>query len=247
MTTEDMIAKAEAPIPLTLAPEDLLRRAVEALDRATADSSENGGTSWDWVGVSQAAVGAGQLALDIQNSEPKAVVVDDVSGLWQMQGHNLDLKPGPIVPSDEHTVLTITPPGKQMEGLNAWLTPDEWDTILALRVGSAVVMHRKPSVEGAERPVDDLADVAGTHDHPRDLDASDVAADGDRHEMLAELNENLNAQATRYQTIIVGLMLARSTVSEYVPGALIRQTPPWRLEIGENPADGAVTLRIDRS
>jgi len=143
MTTEDMT------------PEALLKRAVEALNRAQADSDTNSGTSWDWVGVSQAAVGAGQLALDIRQAEPRSVVIDDLSGLGQALLDNVIEDP------------------RVKASRQVWVNPDEWEILLALRTGAATVVPADPNrrmtpAEASQRVRDRLAGSMGTHDHPHD-------------------------------------------------------------------------------
>lgn len=223
-------------------PEELLNRAMDALDKAEAKTDPF--YTADWIGVSQAATMAGQLALDIRQAEPRTVVIENLSGLGQalmdkvIEDPNIPDGQAVMGKFQEPLVLVESDP-RVKEGRQVWVNPDEWEDLLAVRAGAATVMYRKPPAEAPESPVNDLADVAGTHDHPTDHEESVV-------DFAAELRENLNAQERRYRSIIVGLLLARSTVSEYVPGALIRQTPPWELFTGENPADGAVTLRIER-
>lgn len=217
-------------------PEELLNRAMDALDKAEAKTDPF--YTADWIGVSQAATMAGQLALDIRQAEPRTVGVDDLSKAWRDGIENITTDPA--------LKLEIEKPGdpRVVEGRQVWVNPDELRILLALRTGAVSVVPAdvnqwRGSVEARQAVLDRLSDAMGTPTHPTDADEPVVT--------LGELNANMNDQERRYRTIIVGLLLARSTVSDYVPGPLIRQTPPWRLKIDENPADGAVTLRIERS
>lgn len=197
-----------------LTPEALLKRAVGSITQAERDCQ----SGHEWALVAQTTIQAGQLALDIRNSEPRSVVLDGISEIWRSGIEAYTTKePFKIREPEvtkEHTVFV-------------WVSPEEYETILALRSGTATVQPRKPAQMPADAPegVDPARGWGARED---------------------ELRDRLTNQEAKYHRILTGLMLARGVVSEFVPAADVHRTNSVRLLVRENPEDGSIILRITR-
>src|SRR5687767_14149502 len=98
-------------------PEGLLKRALSALARA----EENARLTRELVAVSNTAAAVGQFALDLQNSEPKNVVIDSLSQTWR------------------DIIGELTNVRQRRDTMAVRVSVEEWETLLALRTGEATV------------------------------------------------------------------------------------------------------------
>lgn len=152
-------------------PEALLARAADALTVAETIAAKAPQRAEEWALVAQAASHVGTLALEIA------------------QTRLVSLTP---VPPEEGDLERIQ--AQQRGEGNYWLSAEEWETILALRVGAATVhvkdaaamygVRRAAETPGKapESPTGRLPRRRGGVPYPRDLDQSDVDADAARME-----------------------------------------------------------------
>lgn len=166
-------------------PEELLKRAMDALDVAETIAAKAPQRAEEWAYISRAASHAGMLAVDILESQPRIEAIDDLSGRWQgmVKEHGGRIPSSPIIEAKtddpEGFVIRESVDPRVTEGRQVWVNPDEWETLLALRTGAAIV---QPVTKGPEIDGEGRTGARRGRVRPRDLDQSDVDADASRME-----------------------------------------------------------------
>lgn len=233
-------------------PEELLKRAMDALDKAEARAAMKPERAEEWALVSRAASHAGMLAVDILETQPRIEAIDDLSGRWQdmVKEHGGRIPSSPIIEAKtddpEGFVIRENDP-RVVEGRQAWVNPDEWETLLALRTGAATVhvtdtaaMHGvRLAAEAPETPAEGRTGARRGRVRPRDLDQSDVDADADRMQM----EDVLQGQVLELGALIRAMMIGQDTVSVYIQDTVLDLARDRDSVITKHPR-GGVSIRL---
>lgn len=212
-------------------PEALLKRAMDALTVAETKAQNR---PLAWAEIARAAAEAGQLAALCRD---RVVVVDGLSDRWKAdleKAGMVEVTNPPRTGKSPESSIELADP----EGGNYWLSHDEWDTILALRVGQAVVMPAQGSAKAPESPAEGRTGARRGRVRPRDLDQSDVDADGDRAQEFAWRDEVIQQQ----RQFIVALMGKLDVVSIRLTAEELAHADR-EVSVHDSPSDGKV-LRV---